>query len=171
MKIYLVGYMGCGKSTLGKELAEALGISWIDLDDEFELRFKISIPDFFKKYGEVAFRELEHKLLTDISAIPDLVVSTGGGAPCFYANMDVMNLTGLTIFLSASPELLLSRIESSVRKRPLFQQMQGENTLLNIIRHLQIRETYYKKAQLTIDASKPDIQELKDIILNRASQN
>ena len=74
MNIYLVGYMGSGKSTLGQSLADALHISWTDLDKEFETRYKISIPAFFEKYGENAFRELEHKVLSDLSLISDMVV-------------------------------------------------------------------------------------------------
>lgn len=169
MKVYLIGYMGSGKSTLGHDLAQAFGISWIDLDDEFEKRYKISIPAFFEKYGETAFRELEHKILTDISVIPDLVVSTGGGTPCFHSNMKLMNLTGLTIYLSASPELILSRIETSGRKRPLFNLMKGSNSLQNISEHLKTREAFYEQSKITIDATKPDIQDLRNQILNYTS--
>jgi len=162
MKIYLIGYMGSGKSTLGKSLAETLGISWLDLDSEIENRFKISISDFFSKYGETAFRDVEHKVLTEIALIPDIVVSTGGGVPCFYNNMEIMNRTGLTIYLCASPELILSRIGPLAWKRPLFQQMKGEEDTLEKIReHLCSREVFYKKAKITIDATQPDIEELK----------
>ena len=140
MKIYLVGYMGSGKSTLGLSLSKALGISWTDLDNEFETRYKISIPAFFEKYGENTFRELEHKVLKEFSLIPGLVVSTGGGTPCFHDNMKLMNLTGLTIYLSATPELILSRIEATPRKRPVFQLMQGSNSLQNITQHLKTRQ-------------------------------
>jgi len=169
MKIYLIGYMGSGKSTLGRELAKALGISWTDLDNEFELRYKISISGFFEKYGENAFRELEHKVLTDISVIPDLVVSTGGGTPCFHDNMKLMNQTGLTIYLSATPELILSRIEFSARKRPVFHLMQGRNSIQNIAQHLKTREMFYEQAKVTIDATKPEIEDLKKIIRDYTS--
>jgi shikimate kinase len=158
--------MGSGKSTLGQSLADAFGISWLDLDDEFELRYKVSIPAFFEKYGEQAFRELEHKILVDISLMPDLVVSTGGGSPCYHENMILMNQTGITVYLKAMPELLISRIELSARKRPLFQQMQGENFQQKINLHLQSREPYYSQAKIIIDATKPDIEELKKKILN-----
>ena len=164
MRIYLIGYMGSGKSTLGRILAGELGLSWIDLDKIFEERYKIGIPAFFSKYGENAFRELEQKLLEDFSKIPDIVVSTGGGLPCFYNSMDLMNKTGLTIYLEAEPELLLIRIEPSARKRPLFNQMQGENTLQKITEHLKTREPFYKLAKITIDAANPDMDELTLII-------
>ena len=166
MKIYLIGYMGSGKSTLGRGLAKALGISWIDLDTEIESRYKISIPDFFSKYGESAFRDVEHKVLKEIASIPDIVVSTGGGVPCFHNNMELMKQTGLTIYLDATPALILTRIGPYAWKRPLFQKMDGTDTLEKITEHLKSREMYYQQAQITVDATNPDIQELKNQILD-----
>jgi len=171
MKIYLIGYMGSGKSTLGKGLAKALGISWIDLDTEIETRYKVSIPDFFSKYGETAFRDVEHKVLNDISLIPDIVVSTGGGVPCFHNNMELMNQAGLTIYLQATPEIILTRIGPFAWKRPLFQQMDGTDIMEKITVHLKSREQYYQQAQITVDAANPDIQELKNLILNNSGRN
>ncbi len=165
MRIYILGYMGSGKSTLGSTLARELGISWIDTDDEFETRYKIGIPDFFSKYGENAFRELEQKLLADFSKVTDIVISTGGGMPCFFDNMNLMNQTGFTVYLKATPELLISRNEISARKRPLFQQMKGENFLQNVTQHLKSREPFYEQAKLIMDSSNPDICELKSKIL------
>lgn len=165
MIIYLVGYMGSGKSTLGYSLAESLGYELIDLDVEFESKYKISISDFFKKYGEPAFRELEHKLLNNFANGGGLVISTGGGTPCFHQNMEFMNRTGLTIYLKASPELLLQRIETSARKRPLFQLMKNNKPLQKITVHLQSRLSYYEQAKIYIDAANPDIAELKKQIL------
>jgi shikimate kinase len=169
MKIYLVGYMGSGKSTLGKSLAGAFGIRWIDLDDEFERKFKISISDFFSKYGEKTFRELEHKILADISVLPDLVVSTGGGMPCFDDNMQLMNETGITVYLKATPELIISRIDPASRVRPIFRKMQGENLMEKITLHLLSREPYYEQSHITIDASRPDSAEIKNMITDHIS--
>jgi shikimate kinase len=170
MKIYLIGYMGSGKSTLGKSLAKALGISWLDLDTEIEARYKISIPDFFSKYGETAFRDVEHKVLNDIALIPDLVVSTGGGVPCFHNNMQLMNQTGLTIYLEATPALILTRIGPYAWKRPLFQRMDGTDILEKITTHLKSREVFYHQAQFTIDATNPGIEDLKNLILNNSGR-
>ena len=169
MKIYLIGYMGSGKSTLGKNLAKALGISWIDLDTEIEKRYKVSIPDFFSKYGETAFRDVEHKVLNDIVLMPDLVVSTGGGIPCFHNNMELMNQTGLTIYLNASPQVILTRIGPYAWKRPLFQRMDGTDILEKITQHLKSRVMFYKQAKIIIDATNPDITELKKLILDHFS--
>jgi len=165
MRIYLVGYMGSGKSTLGRTLAKALGIDSVDLDDEFENRYKIAIPDFLNKYGENAFRDLEHKIMEEISIRPDIVVSTGGGSPCYYDNMLIMNQTGLTVYLKARPELLISRIEQSTRKRPLYLQMTGENYLQRVERHLDSREPFYQQSKITIDAVNPDVLGLKAKVL------
>jgi len=166
MIIYLVGYMGSGKSTVGKRLAKALGIPWIDLDHEIESKFKISVAGFFSKYGESAFREAEHKILQQISATAEAVVSTGGGVPCFHNNMELMNNTGLTIYLDVPPETILSRIGPHARKRPLFQQMNGDNILEKISAHLTSREMYYRQAQMIIDGTDPDIEELKKRVLD-----
>lgn len=166
MKIYLVGYMGSGKSSLGKGLAKALGLSWLDLDTEIESRYKISITDFFSKYGETSFREVEHKVLNEIAPKPDMVISTGGGVPCFHNNMELMNQTGLTIYLEASPALILTRIGPFAWKRPLFQRMDGLDILEKITAHLNSREKFYQQAQITIDATNPDIEELKKLLLN-----
>jgi len=166
MKIYLVGYMGSGKSTFGQQLAIALGIPFTDQDKEFEKRYKIGIPDFFSKYGEEAFRDLETKILSDISQLTDAVISTGGGTPCFFDNMMLMNQTGITIYLQASPQLLLSRIEPSAWKRPVFQKFQDSDPLSKITEHLKTREVYYKQARITIDALDPDIEHVKKLILS-----
>ena len=166
MRIFLVGYMGSGKSTFGAALADALALNWIDLDDEFEARYKITIIDFFTKYGETTFRELEHKLLTEICHRNNIVVSTGGGAPCYFDNMKRMNQSGVTVYLSANAELLISRIENSARKRPVFQQEKGTNMAENIKRHLETREPFYSQATFKTDAANPDIEVVKTLILN-----
>ncbi len=166
MRIYLLGYMGSGKSTVGEKLARALGVPWIDLDAEIESKYKISIAGFFSKYGETAFREVEHKTLSDITLKPAAVISTGGGAPCFHNNMELMNASGITIYLEVSPEIILSRIGPHAHKRPLFRQMIGDNILEKIATHLRTREKYYRQAQMTVDGTEPDIEALKDRILN-----
>jgi len=168
MRVFLIGYMGCGKSTLGRNLAEALGYSWIDIDDAFEIKYKISISDFFIRYGETYFRELEHKLLMETVSTNDVVVSTGGGAPCYHNNMELMNQHGITLYLSATPQLLLSRIQLSPNKRPLFRKMEGNDALQKIASHLETRISFYEKASLKVDAENPDIEEIKQLILTHS---
>lgn len=161
MKIYLIGYMGCGKSTFGKSIAEALGLEWVDLDMEFESRYKISIQDFFSKYGESAFRELEHKLLLEFSKIPDQVISTGGGLPCYFENMQLMNQTGITVYLKADADLIITRLKHTGNMRPLFRSMEGENLHENITTHITSREKFYNRAQIIVDAANTNPEDLK----------
>ena len=164
MRVYLLGYMGCGKSTLGRILGEELGMQFIDLDDEIEAKYKMTITDFFSTYGEEAFRLVEHKLLMEISKLEDVIISTGGGTPCFFDNLKHMSETGITIYLKATPYLLLERIRKSHTKRPLFLKMKGDEALQQITNHLEGRLTYYNQAQVIIDAENPDIKSIIDHI-------
>lgn len=162
--------MGSGKSTLGRKLALSLKLAWYDLDDEFEAKYRIGIPEFFNKYGETAFREIEQKMLLEFSEIPETVISTGGGLPCFFDNMNFMKKSGCTIYLKAEPGLIISRLETTSGKRPLFQQMRGENLKEKITKHLELRKPYYENAHIIVDAENPVIDEIilkiKDYFLN-----
>jgi len=165
MKVYLIGYMGSGKSTLGRLLADTLDLPFLDMDDEFELKYKIGIHDFFAKYGEDNFRKLEHNLLIDISLMEDAVVSSGGGTPCFFNNMEIMNNTGTTVYLKSNSETLLKRLETSPRRRPLVQMMNGGLTVEKLSEHLASREKFYSLANIIIPSSNPEIEEIKKMIL------
>lgn len=167
MKIYLIGYMGSGKSTLGRLLAASLNLLFLDMDDEFEARFKISINDFFTKYGEDAFRKIEHKLLIDILLIQDAIISTGGGTPCFFNNMDLMNGNGLTIYLKTGPGLLLQRLAASPRRRPVIQLMEGGFSIEKLTEHLASREKYYLSANKVVQSANPDVEEIKAMVLRQ----
>jgi shikimate kinase len=165
MRVFIIGYMGSGKTTVGKALAEALGIPWTDLDEEFETRYRVSIPDFFGKYGEAAFRRIESSLLGELCLLPEAVISTGGGTPCFNGNADRMNASGLTLYLEATPELILKRLKTGFRKRPVFEKMKEGNTLENIRSHLGERRSFYEQSAISTDATSPDIAALKEQII------
>ncbi|MDO9615659.1 MAG: shikimate kinase, partial [Bacteroidota bacterium] len=94
MRIYLIGYMGCGKTTLGRKLAAELSLTFIDLDTFLEEKYFRTIPQIFQEEGEAGFRKKEQNVLHEVSAFDDVIVATGGGAPCFFDNMEVMNNTG-----------------------------------------------------------------------------
>ena len=98
-RIFLIGYMGAGKTTVGKVLAERLGLSFIDLDFYVEGRFHKTIPQLFAERGEAGFRELERRMLREVAEFEDVLVSCGGGTPCFFDNMDFMNRAGQTVYL------------------------------------------------------------------------
>ena len=164
MLIYLIGYMGSGKTTLGQVLAKAMSLPWIDMDDEFVKRHDMSISQHFHQFGEPSFRNFEHQLLVEISTIKHAVVSTGGGNPCFHGNMDIMKQSGITVYLQTAPEVLLQRIELSESKRPLIAGIKDGNTLQRLTQHLQSRESYYASAQIKVDSSQTDIPSLITLI-------
>jgi shikimate kinase len=151
MKIYLIGFMGSGKTRLGKELAGLLDMPCIDLDELFEERYRVTILDFFAKYGEQAFRLIEHKLLLETEELQDCLVSTGGGTPCFFNNMEFMNEHGLTIYINMSDEALETRLRTIRKKRPLLKDVPNGELLPFIRRQLSERERWYHKAKIKVD--------------------
>jgi shikimate kinase len=162
MIIFIIGYMGSGKSTFGKRLANRMGCDFIDLDQIFEETYRISIADFFSKYGETMFRNMEHELLEMNLNHPLMVVSCGGGTPCFFNNMDLMNANGVTLYLRLSPGTLSQRLLHSRRKRPLIETLPGENLIQKITLHLAERDSFYMKSQLIVEGISIDLQETVD---------
>ncbi len=150
MKVFLIGFMGCGKSRRGKELAAQLGWSFVDLDAEIEKVADISITQYFAQYGEPAFRKLESEILRAYNFANNSVIAVGGGLPCFYSNIEWMNAQGITIYLKMRPEALISRLGNR-DKRPLIKGM-DDKTLLHFIREkLQERSPFYEKAAITVE--------------------
>ena len=151
--------MGCGKSTFGKRLARQMDFDFIDLDKLFEETYKICISNFFAKYGEEMFRKIEHELLIKTIDNQNAVISCGGGTPCYFDNMDLMNAAGLTIYLRLSPPALVNRLENSRKERPLLQKLPGIDLLEKITAHLHQREAFYLKSQMELDGLSVDIEE------------
>lgn len=151
-RYFLIGYMGAGKTTLGKILAKSKGLEFIDLDHFIENRYQKSISDIFKEKGEEGFRKIESDLLKEIATFENVVISTGGGAPCFYDNIEYMNRVGHTIYLKASPDSLMRRIILSNKdKRPLLKD-KSDTELLNFITEtLNKREKFYNQAHIIFD--------------------
>lgn len=168
MRIFLVGYMGCGKTTLGKSLADQLGYNYADLDTDFEERYKISILNFFSRYGESLFRQIEQKLLHEYLASDDLVVATGGGTACHFDNMEFMLQHGITVYISLNPGQLAARLSVSGRKRPLLHLKQGVELVDHISGHLAQREFFYKRSHIIYDGTNPSADELADMIRSHA---
>lgn len=163
-RIYLVGFMGAGKSTAGKRLAAVLNYQFLDLDEDFEESFKISINSFFKKYDESLFRKLEYQKLLGSLSRQNTVISTGGGTPCFFDSMDVMNKNGVTIYLKMSPEAIASRLKTAKKKRPLVESTSDAELLEFIKNKLEDRKAFYEKAKITIDAINLDVKQLSELI-------
>ena len=150
MKIYLIGYMGCGKSTIGKKVADLMSISFIDMDKYIEERYLKSVAEIFAEEGESSFREKERAALLELSAFEDVVIGTGGGSPCFFDNIDVMNENGVTVYIAPDSDVLASRLIKSKTVRPLIAGKSKQALVLFIEEALKKRISYYEKAQIII---------------------
>jgi len=145
-KFFLIGYMGSGKTTVGKQLAKKLNLQFIDMDMFIENRYHKSISAIFEEKGEDCFREIERKALHEIIDFENIVISTGGGLPCFFDNMDVMNQVGTTIYLKVSVEELANRLRTGKQQRPLIKDKNPEEMKDFITVNLAKREEFYNQA-------------------------
>ncbi|NOX45802.1 MAG: AAA family ATPase [Chlorobi bacterium] len=150
MLIYLIGYMGSGKTTIGKILAKKLGYGFIDLDDMIERKYKIDVSGIFRKYDEKSFRKIEHDSLLSTFLSSDTVIATGGGTPCFFDNMELMNKNGTTVYIEMGILSLFQRISASRRPRPLVEGKSPDELKRYIQVHLKKRLPYYSQALITI---------------------
>jgi shikimate kinase len=151
MKIFLIGFMGCGKSTMGKKLAQKLGYTFVDLDHEIEKNLESTIGAYFASHGEDAFRKLESETLKTFDYPANVVIATGGGAPCFFDNMDWMNENGLSIYIEMSPAALAKRLESGKDKRPLLKDLTEAQMIEFIEKKLDERNVFYQRALLKVN--------------------
>ena len=151
-RIFLIGYMGAGKTTLGKALARLMNLSYIDTDQYIEKRYHKKISEIFAMEGEERFRDIEHRIIKEISEFEDVVVSTGGGLPCFNDNMAVMNSFGTTVYLETSVEELAARLKVSKGVRPVLKNRSGEQLTEFIKENLDKRRFYYEQAKIRFNA-------------------
>ncbi len=164
MRIYLTGYMYSGKTTVGHKLATRLGYQWIDLDQMLETTFHTTVPIFFKRYGEEAFRKIEQKLLHSTAERDSIVISTGGGTPCHFDNIEWMNLHGTSVYFDVTIETLLRRASQSKKPRPILAGMTEEERSLYIRQQLSQRLPYYQKANIIFPADQPDLDQLIGLV-------
>ena len=151
MRIYIIGFMGSGKSSYGQELAEEIGYSFVDLDREIEKQEKASINDIFNTKSEDYFREAEHKALLKTEADDRTIIATGGGAPCFHDGITWMNDHGYPIYLKLFEDELKKRIEPGMAHRPLLAGIDAEGLEGFIHKTLKDRAYYYHQARMVID--------------------
>ena len=157
-RIFLLGYMGSGKTTIGKMLAERIGFAFFDTDKSIEAKRQKSVSQIFEEEGEAAFRELERKCLHELAEFEDVVISTGGGAPCFFDNMQYMKERGKTVYLKWTVDELARRLESDkFNKRPLLAQRKGAELESFISEGLAKRETTYLQADIIVSGSEEEI--------------
>jgi shikimate kinase len=161
-RIYIIGFMGSGKSTAGKKLAAGLGWTFIDLDRKIEDIVGKTITEIFSDSGEEFFRELESEALRSIDIQRDSVISVGGGTPCFSNNMDFMNNTGIVIYLKMTPQQLKSRLSGEPDVRPLLKGLEENNLHQYIEKKLLEREKYYNQALMIINGINLNIKKLID---------
>lgn len=157
-KLYIIGFMGSGKTTTGMKLAGLLGWPFMDLDQCIEKHTGQTIPEIFANHGEQWFRQVESEVLKSLRTVEKGVVSTGGGTPCYGDNMDYMLESGLTLYLKLTPGQLKSRLSRTNGERPLLRDL-GEEGLLGFIEEkLAVREKWYNMAELNFNGFHTDIR-------------
>lgn len=173
--IFIVGYMASGKTTFGKALARRLNIRHIDLDFYIEQRFHCSVKDIFANKGEAEFRRIESNLLREVGEFCDVVISCGGGTPCFGDNMDYMNDRGITVCLKAADDVIANRIIQAGDKRPLMAGKSRDEILDTIRMHMASRLPFYEKARIIFSGdeleSKSQIDHTVNSFIERYLQN
>jgi shikimate kinase len=162
--IFLIGFMGCGKTTWSKQLAARMGYEFVDLDTVLETRVGKSIPEYFAEHGEAAFRELESDVLKHYDYPAKAVISTGGGLPCFFDHMDWMNAHGRTIYIKLSPKTLGDRLENARVVRPVLQGKKGEELVAFIEGKLSEREGFYNQATYILDGVSLNVDDMAALV-------
>lgn len=169
-RIILIGYMGSGKTTVGRALAKELGLQFYDLDWYIESRRRKTIPQLFAERGEEGFREIEHNMLHEVAEFEDIVLSCGGGTPCFYDNIDYMNSLGEVIWLKADPEVLYKHLLMGKTERPLLKGKSPEELITFIREQLEKREPFYSKARHVLNVNLMDTYEKINISVTKAKE-
>ena len=164
-RIILIGYMGAGKTTIGKALAQELGVTFYDLDWYISNRMRKTIAQIFEERGEDGFRQIERNMLHEVAEFEDVVISCGGGTPCFFDNIDYMNQQAPVVYLKAEPEVLYKHLAMSKNDRPLLRGKSQDELITFIREQLDKRSPFYTKARYTLDVSlMDDYSKIKDSV-------
>jgi shikimate kinase len=167
MKIYLIGFMGSGKSHWGRKLSASLNIPFFDLDDVIVMREGKPITEIFANQGEEYFRLLEKDTLINLTVNHDaFVISSGGGTPCFFGNIDYMKEHGKVIWLNTSTQVLIDRLLKEKKHRPLLMDIPDEDMKSFIIKKLHDRKMYYEQAHLSLHEEELSLEQIKEAIIN-----
>lgn len=152
-RIILIGYMGSGKTTVGRALAADLGVPFYDLDWYIENRMRKTVSQIFAERGEEGFRAIEHNMLHEVAEFENVVISCGGGTPCFFDNMEYINSKAETVYLKSNPEVLFKHLKMGKTVRPLLNGKTAEEVKEFIQQQLKQREVYYTQAKHTVDVT------------------
>jgi shikimate kinase len=164
VNIYLIGFMGSGKSTAGKRVAALLRWRFEDIDRMVELKEGMKVPEIFSARGEAYFRSAESAALREVSARTRTVVACGGGTPCSPENLQVMKSTGVTVYLKLSVENLVSRLSRHGNDRPLLRNTDSDTLVVRVSSLLGERSQWYEQADLIIDAALSEEEEMTSLI-------
>jgi shikimate kinase len=167
-KIILLGYMGCGKSTIANKLSGMINIPYVDLDEYIEEKAKLTIKEIFENYGEIYFRKLEHTCFLELLNSPEEnIIGLGGGTPCYANNHELLKGDGIiSVYLKASIDTLFNRLVSNKSKRPLIADKSEEEMKEFIAKHLFDRSFYYNQAMYKVGVDDKSIEETVNDILN-----
>ena len=162
--------MGAGKTTIGKALSKELGATFYDLDWYIESRMRKTVAQIFAERGEEGFRKMEYNMLHEVAEFENVIISCGGGTPCFFDNMDYLNQQGQTVYLKAAPEVLYNHLLMGKVERPLIKGKSPEELITFIRQQLDKREPYYSKAKYTLDVSLMDNYEKIKISVDKIKE-
>jgi shikimate kinase len=167
MKIFLIGFMGSGKSHWGRLLSEKLGIRFFDLDEQVTEHAGRSIPEIFDREGEEQFRLMEKDVLHIIAESHDsFVIACGGGTPCYFNNIEYMNQGGISVWINTPQDVLFERLVKEKAERPLIQELSDDQLKSFISKKFASRKIYYEQATLSIDEEPLQLDHLVEKIFH-----
>lgn len=169
-RIILIGYMGSGKTTVGKALSKETGMMFYDLDWYIESRMRKTVAQIFAEKGEEGFRKIEHNMLHEVAEFENVIISCGGGTPCFFDNIDYINQQGEVVYLKATPEVLYRHLLMGKTERPLIKNKTPEELIAYITEQVAKREEFYNKARYTLDVSLMDNYEKIQLSVDQLRQ-
>jgi shikimate kinase len=165
VRIYLIGYMASGKTRMGQELSALTGYPFVDTDELFEEKYRISIYDFFERYNEDSFRKIENEILQETLNYKNAIIATGGGTPCFSDNMEFIKRNGISIYLKLDPISLVDRLSVVRKKRPLLKNKTIAELEPFIRTQLAERELFYNQADFIVDAESTNSNDILEKVL------